>query len=214
MKEDTKIILKISKFFLEKISIRLDAHKLKKINDLIFILVENIVIQLDKIIPIYLDFYKPIMENEITIAKISNKDKILHIGSGPVPATPIYIVKKTNADVTTIDKNLQSIKKAQTLILKLKLVEKIHIIHANALNFPLEKFNLIIISQGIKKYDEVLRYISQNMRSDARLIFRTSSSIDGNLVEKDLFLKDTFTIDKIIPQKKNGLLISVLLFKK
>jgi len=199
---------------LEKISIKLDAHKLKKINDLIFILVENIVVKLDKIIPVYLEYYKPIMENEITIAKISNKDKILHIGCGPIPAASIHIVKKTDADVTSIDKNLQSIKKAQKLILKLKLIEKIHIIHANALNFPLEKFNLIIISQGTEKYKEVLKYISQNMRNDARLIFRTSSSIDGNLVEKDLFLKDMFTVDKIIPQKKNGLLISVLLYKK
>ena len=199
---------------MEKISVKLDAHKLKKINDLIFILVENIVIKLDRIVPIYLDFYEPIMENEIAIAKISNKDKILHIGSGSIPATPIYIVKKIGADVTTIDKNLQSIKKAQSLILKLKLFDKIHIIHASAINFPLQQYNLIIVSQGINKYDEVLRYISQNMRSDARLIFRTSSSIDGNLVEKDLFLKDTFIVDKIIPQKKNGLMISVLLFKK
>jgi cyclopropane fatty-acyl-phospholipid synthase-like methyltransferase len=154
------------------------------------------------------------MENEIILAKISNKDKILHIGCGSIPATSIYIVKKINADVTAIDKNLQSVKKAQILISKLKLFSKIHTIHANALNFPLENFNLIIASLGIKKYDKILRYISQNMRSDARLIFRTSSSIDGNLVEKDLFLKDIFTIDKIIPQKKNGLMISVLLFKK
>ena len=60
------------------------------------------------------------MENEITIAKISNKDKILHVGCGPIPATSIFIVKKTNADVTSIDKNLQSIKleKGETKIEK------------------------------------------------------------------------------------------------
>jgi ubiquinone/menaquinone biosynthesis C-methylase UbiE len=177
-------------------------------------LVENIVVKIDKIIPIYLDFYKTIIENEIELAKISVEDKILHIGCGPVPATAIYIVKKTNADITAIDKNLKLIKKAQTLILKQKLSNKIHIIHANALNFPLEKFNLIIVSLGIEPYEKVLRYISQNMRDDARLIVRTSSSIDSNLVEKDFFLKNIFTFKKIIPQKKNGLLISVLLFKK
>jgi len=177
-------------------------------------LVENIFIKLDKLIPLYLDFYRPIMENEVRLAKISNNDKILHIGCGPIPATSIYIVKKTDADVTAIDKNMLSVKKAQSLILKLKLFSKIQIIHDNALNFPLKKYNLIIISLGLETYDEVLKYISQNMRIDARLIVRTSSSNDGNLVEKDLFLKDIFTFGKIIPQKKNGLLISVLLFKK
>ena len=165
-------------------------------------------------IPIYLDFYKPIIENEIALANISNKDKILHIGSGPIPATPIYIVKKTNADVTTIDKDLKSIKKAQALISKLKLSDKILIVHSYALNFPLDKFNLIIVSLGLKKYYDVIKYISQNMRIDARLIVRTNSSFDGNLVEKDLFLKDIFKLEKIIPQKKNGLMVSVLLFKK
>jgi precorrin-6B methylase 2 len=154
------------------------------------------------------------MENEIEFARISNTDKILHIGCGPIPATSIIIAKKTGADVTAIDKNLQYTKKAQTLVLKLKLFEKIHIFHTNALDFPLEKFNLIIVSLGIKSYDNVINYISKNMRSDARLIVRTSLSIDGELAEKDLFLKDTFNLDKIIPQKKNGLMISVLLFKK
>lgn len=199
---------------MEKISIKIDSHKLKKINDFLFIFIENIVIKLDKIVPIYLDFYKPMVENEIIFAHIINKDNILHIGCGPVPSTSIYIAKRTDADVTAIDKNLPSTKKAQTLILKLKLFSKIHIVHANALNFPLEKFNLIIVSLGIKSYDDILKYISQNMRKDARLIVRTNSLIDGNLAEKDMFLKEIFTIDKIIPQKKNGLMLSVLLSKK
>ena len=199
---------------MEKISIKLDSNKLKKINDFLFIFIENIVIKLDKIIPIYLDFYKPMMENEILAANISNKDNILHIGCGPVPSSSIYIAKKTAADVTAIDKNLQFAKKAQKLISKLKLSSIIHIIHANALNFPLEKYNLIIVSLGIKSYDEILKYISINMRADARLIVRTNSSIEGNITEKDLFLREIFDLDKIIPQKKNGLMISVLLSKK
>jgi len=212
--QNEKILSKIVQFFLEKISVKLDADKLKKFNDLMFIFVENIIVNLEKIIPIYLDFYKSMTENEIRLANIKNEDKILHIGCGSIPATSIYIFKKIAPDITAIDKNLQSIKKAQRLLSKLKLFSKIHTIHSNALDFPLEKFNLIIISLGIKTYPDVLRYISQNMRSDARVILRTSSSIDGNLVEKDLFLKDIFRIDQIIPQKKNGLMISLLLFKK
>lgn len=199
---------------MEKISIKLDSHKLKKINDFLFIFIENILIKFDKIVHIYLDFYKPMVENEIIFAHITNKDNILHIGCGPVPSTSIYIAKRTDANITAIDKNLLSTKKAQTLILKLKLFSKIHIIHANALNFSIEKFNLIIISLGIKSYEDILKYISQNMRNDTRVIVRTNSLIDGSLAEKDIFLKEIFTIDKIIPQKKNGLMISVLLSKK
>ena len=179
-----------------------------------FIIVENFFIKLDKLLPIYLDFYGPLLENEVSSVKISSKDKILHIGCGPIPATSIYIVKKTEAVVTAIDKNLQYVKKAQLLISKLKLFDKIHVLHSNALDFPLEKFDLIIMSLGIKSYENVIKHISKNMRSDARLIVRTSSSINGDLTEKDMFLKDIFKIEKIIPQKQNGLMLSVLLIKK
>ena len=130
-----------------------------------FILVENIFIKLDGLISIYLDFYTPIMENEVASAEISETDKILHIGCGPIPATSIYIVQKTNAEVTGIDKNLKFVKKAETLVSKLKLDSKIHIIHSNALNFSLEKFDLIIVSLGVISFEEVIKYISKNMKS-------------------------------------------------
>lgn len=154
------------------------------------------------------------IENEIILANITNKDRVLHIGCGPIPVTSIHIAKKTGAQITGIDKNLHSVEQAQALLLRLKFSDKIQIIHADASKFSLEKFNLIIVSQGIKPYVETLKYISQVMRRDARVIFRTSSTTDGNLIEKDYFLKDIFSLKKIIRQGKNGLLISVLLFKK
>ncbi|MDH7506388.1 MAG: class I SAM-dependent methyltransferase [Candidatus Thermoplasmatota archaeon] len=199
---------------MEKISIKFNADNIKKLSDLIFILIENIVVSFDKIVPVYLDFYKPMIENEIALANISNKDKILHVGCGSIPATSINIVKKTDADVTAIDKNIKCIKKAQSLISNIKLSNKIKIIYSDALNFPLEKFNLIIVSLGVKPYEEVLKYISQNMENDARIIVRTNSTVDGQLAEKDLMLKEIFKLDRIIYQKKNGLMISVLLSKK
>jgi len=207
-------MLKIIQFFLQKIGIKFDAHKLKKIIDLGFIITEKIVVKLDKILPFYLDFYKTMIENEIKIAGITKKDKILHIGCGSIPATPILVAEKTGACVTGIDKNLVSIKKAQELIYNLKLSSKIKVEHAEASRYPLDKFDLIIASQGIKPYNETLRYIAESMSSNARVILRTSSSNSGELVEKDLFLKDIFKFSKKVLQEKNGLLISVLLLKK
>lgn len=165
-------------------------------------------------LPFYLDFYKTMIENEIKIAGITKKDKILHIGCGSIPATPILVAKKTGAGVTGIDKNLASIKKAQELIYNLKLSSKIKVEHAEASRYPLDCFDLIIVAHGIKSYNKTLRYIAESMNSNARVILRTDSSNTGELVEKDLFLKDIFKISKKVYQKKNGLLISLLLLKK
>jgi precorrin-6B methylase 2 len=214
LREDIKIISKLVRFFLEKIGIKLDAHKLKKFIDLEFIIIEKIVAKLNKLHPLYLDFYGEMIENEINLAKISKDDKILHIGCGTIPATSILIAKKTGAQVTGIDNNSRSVNQALYYLSKFKLSDKVKIKHAETNKFPVKKFDLIIISQGIKPCNVILDYVAQSMRYDARVIFRTNSSTSGELNQNDTFLKDIFKVGKIISHKKNGLLISILLNKK
>jgi len=196
---------------ISKVIVKFDNTKLKKLIDLIFILAEKIVVKLNKLLPFYLDFYEDMVENEIILADISKNDKILHIGCGPIPATSILVAKKTKAHVTGIDNKIISVKQASNIISSQNLSDKIKIIHADALDFSLENFDLIIISQGVKPYDKILKRISSDMNKDGRVVLRTTSTQNGKLTEKDVFLNDLFNVDKIIRQEKNGLLISVLL---
>ena len=211
---NVNITSKITQFIIGKIGIKFDPYKLKKINDIGFIIIEKLVIKLNKLIPLYLDFYNNMIDNEIALADISVNNNVLHIGCGPIPATSILITKKTDAHVSCIDKNPKSVQQAQILLKKLGIANNIQVFHAGALNYPLKEYDLIIISQGVKPYYEILNYISKFIENDTKVIFRTSSSIDSDIVDKDLFLKKIFVIKKIIPQKKNGLLISILLLKK
>lgn len=201
-------------FFIQQISIKFDIHKLKKFIDLIFIFVEKIVIKLNKIVPFYLDFYQQMVENEIRLANISKTDKLLHIGCGSFPATSILLAKKTNADVTGIDNNFTSIKHALKIVNNQGFSDKIHIVHSDALDFPLDTFDLIIISQGVEPYDKILKKVSKHMKKTGRVIFRTTSTNKLNLNENHMFLNDLFRVDKIISHEKNGSLISVLLFTR
>ena len=205
---------KIVRFVIQKIGIKFDAHKFKKFNDLGFIILEKILIRFPKLHHLYFDFYDEMTENEISLANISKDDTILHIGCGPIPATSILLAKKSGAQVITIDTNPRSVKQALYCLSEFKLSDKIQIRYSEVNHFPVGKFDLIIISQGIKSYNEVLEYIAQSMKRDARVIFRTSSSSSGELTQNDMFLKDIFTVSKMAPQKKNGLLISIMLFKK
>lgn len=205
---------KIVQFLLQKIGIKLDAHKLKKYIDLGFIVIEKILVKFQKLYPLYFDFYGEMTENEINLANISEDDIILHIGGGPIPATSILLAKKSGARVTSIDNNLRSVKQAISCVLESGVADKVQIQYAEANNFPVVNFDVIIVSQGIRPYKELLQYISKSMRDDARVIFRTSTSPNGEIVQKDLFLKDIFKISKIVAQKKNALLISILLLKK
>ena len=205
---------KIIDFFLERISVKLDAHKLKPLVDIIFIFSEKIIVKLEKLLSFYLDFYETMIENEIKLANICKNDKILHIGCGAIPATSILLVKKTNADIVAIDKDLKSVEQAKMLLSKIGLSDKIRIIYADASNFPIKIFDLIIVSQGIKPHDIVLKKIAKNIDNKNRVIFRTSSTYDKKLSPKDLFLENIFIINDVVSQEKNGLMISVLLSKK
>lgn len=211
--EVTKIPSKLVQFILQKIAIKLDYHKLKKFVDLGFIFIEKAVVNLDKLHSIYYDIYDKMVENEINLADISKDDKVLHIGCGPIPATSILLTKKSGAQVTGIDKDPLAVKQAKLCVLRNEISDKIQIKHADAKIFPVEKFDVIIISQGITGYREVLEHISKTMKNNARVIFRTSSLPGGDISQNNLFIKDLFKIVKIIAQKKNALLISIMLSK-
>jgi len=159
-----KIMLKLIQFFLENLSIKFNNNKLKKLIDLNFILVEKIIVKLNKLLPFYLDFYDDMVKNEISLADISKDDEVLHIGCGPIPATSIIIARKTKAHIIGIDNNPASAKHASILISSQDVSDKIQIVHADASDYSLENFNLIIVSQGVKPYDKILKRISADMK--------------------------------------------------
>ncbi len=199
---------------MQKIGIKLNPHKLKKFNDLGFIFIEKFIINIDKLWSLYLDFYNEMIENEITLADISKEKKVLHIGCGSIPATSILLIKKTGVQVTAIDRNPRSVNQARLCVLKTGVADKIQIVYGDGKIFPVENFDIIIISLGVKPIKEILKHIALSMKDDAHVIFRTSSSPNGEIAKNDLFIKDIFNIDKIVAQKKNALLISIMLSKR
>lgn len=207
-------MVKLVDFFLGNISVKLDVNKLKPVVDIIFVYSEKIIVKLERLLPFYLDFYENMVENEIKLAKICKDDKILHIGCGSIPATSILLVKKTNANVVAIDRDLESVEQAKTLLSKIDLSDKIRVMHADALDFSMKDFNLIIVSQGIQPRDIALKKIAKNIDKKTRVIYRSNSTYDRRLAQGDMFLKDVFTVKDIVHQEKNGLMISVLLSKK
>jgi len=212
--EVIKITPKLIQFFLQKIGVKFDSKKLKKIIDWGFIFSEKVIVKLDKLYFIYFNFYDEMIKNEIILADISREKKILHIGCGSIPATSILLIKKIGVQVTGIDKNPRSVDQARLCVLKTGVSDKIKILDGDAKIFPVETFDIIIVSQGVKPIKEILEHIAKSMKDDAYVIFRTSSSPNGEIDKNNLFIRDIFIIDKVIAQKKYALLISIMLSKR
>ena len=200
--------------FLKNFSKKMNGLFVKKLADFIFSIGEKIIINLDKLLPMYIRYYEDIIDEEIKMAGICNSDKILHIGCGPVPSTSILINKKTGASVAGIDKNISATKGAKSCIKMINRNNKIQIQHANALDYKVQDFDVIMFSQGVEPRYKILESISKSMKTNTRLIFRTVSSADGELTNQDSIIKKLFKISKTISHENHGLLISVLLLKK
>ena len=200
--------------FLKNFSMKMNGLFVKNIADFVFSLGEFVVIKMDKLLPKYIEYYNDIVDEEISMADINDSDKVVHVGCGPVPSTSVLIAQQTNACVTGIDKDAQAIKGASSCIQLLNLNEQIQVQHANALDFSIKGFDVIMVSQGVEPRYEILKNVSRSMKAGTKVLFRTVSNVHGELTDSDMILKEFFTIKKISTHEKHGLLISVLLFKK
>jgi hypothetical protein len=207
------LVILMMRMIFEKVGVKFDAHRLKPLIDFSFILAEHFVIKLPHLFPFYLSFYEDMAEKEIEMAGITADDHVLHVGCGPIPATSILIAQKTGAQVLGIDRNPVSVQLAHRCLSYLPKSSRPVIVHADAYTYPVDTFTVIVVSQGIKPPIGVLKHINASMAPKTRLIYRTSSSVDGELAENDRFLLTLFHIVSIVHHKKNGLLISLLLKK-
>lgn len=198
--------------FLQQFSLKMNVTEMKHSSDWIFIFGEKIIIKLEKLIPIYLKFYEDIIDAEIKLAKITKNDTVLHIGSGSIPASSLLIHQKTNAKVTGIDTNRNTIHESK----KFKDIKNgnITVQHINSHNYPTNQYTVLLIAQGVEPRKEILTKIAHQIQQDTRIIYRTISNKSQNLTTQDMFLYDLFTIETIIPHQKHGFLISVLLTKR
>jgi len=189
-------------FFFGEISRKFKVELLKNLMDFCYIIYEHIGCKFEILSSNYLKLYDELVDKEITSANISSKDKILVIGGGSIPATPVLIAKKTKAKVTAIDKDPLAIKNASSFIKNHNLDKNIDLKHAEGLLFPIENFNIIFVLYGIKKNRELLTSLSKNIKQDVLIIFRSAFDSLKNLKECTNFLSNIFEIQDQIESEK------------
>lgn len=157
-----------------------------KLQDLLYKNFEKIAVIFRFIADDYVDIHNGLVGNEIKLLDIKKDEVVLHIGCGAIPGTALTITKKTGAKVIGIDKDAKAVKKASNYITKLGLNNKVQIKHVNNLDFPLNEFDVIIISRGVYERNEILKYISKNSKKNVRIIIRVPDSFDKFKIKKIL----------------------------
>jgi len=110
--------------------------------------------------------------NECKSFNLSKGKKILHIGCGSYPLTEITIAKLFDVNIVGIDKNLKAVKRANEVILQKRLKNKIKIEQGNGSNFPVKKFDMIIVSSCAVPKKDILNHILKTAKQECFIIVR------------------------------------------
>lgn len=204
----------IQTIFFKEIGKKITTNALKNIMDLFFIVFEKVGCKFEVISDIYLHLYKEIVSKEVTMAQISTKDRVLVIGSGSLPATPVLIAQNTQAQTTSIDKDCNAVKEAAQYVKNHHLEQTLKIECADGATYPLERFTIIVVLYGVKKPAEILRYLGSRINPDTRVIYRTITDSNGAITDKTLNLSAYFHIKDRVHSETLGSFDSFLLSKK
>ena len=105
---------------------------------------------------------------------LSDAKNILHIGSGSYPMTAMVLAEMDDVNIVTIDNNPRSITKANEIISRNKLVEKIVAKQGDGTKYPLDEFDTIIVSGCSFPKIQVLEHVFKNAKPQSRIIIRDS----------------------------------------
>jgi precorrin-6B methylase 2 len=198
----------------QQIGGKIRTNFLKNSMDSAFILFERIGSKFQIISEIYLKMYQEILTKEISLAQISQHDRVLVIGSGSLPVTPTLIVRNTQAKTIAIDKDPVAVKDATHYVLSQNLERNLKIEYADGLTYPVGQFSVIFVLYGVKHSAEILRHLANHINQGTRVIYRTITDVQGKILDQTLDLSQYFIIKKQIRTEGIGTIDSFLLLKK
>ncbi len=132
------------------------------------------------------DRFKRLIEAEIKLANIKASDRVLFIGSGPLPISAILIEQKTGAYVDCFDHSMEACEISKEIISKLALSEKIRVIHqsAESVELPTDNtagthghYDVIVVALLAQPKDQILHQLWRSVGPFPRIVLRYS---EGN----------------------------------
>ena len=116
--------------------------------------------------------YTGVLNREIKLANINEKDTVLNVGCGGMPFTAIYIAKKTGARVIAIDIDKNAINTARQTIKNYNLENKISLVHVDGKHYPFENFNKALIALQASPKNDILNSLAKKIKNNGMILFR------------------------------------------
>lgn len=146
-------------------------------------IIDNLAYKMDKIADLYENTISKEYEKEYEKFDIQKDSNILHIGCGAYPITAMTITKINGAKIVGIDKNPRSVKLAKKMIHKKKLQSKVTIEQGDGENYPIDRFDTILVSGCSYPREKILKHIFETAKNNSKIIVREPHKTAKSLIK-------------------------------
>lgn len=103
---------------------------------------------------------------------IHNVKNILHVGCGAYPVSALTLAELNGGSIVGIDSNPKVIKPAIKIIKKKNLEDRVKIKYGNGASYPLDNFDMIVVSGCAAPKIKVVKHIFQTAKPGTKIIVR------------------------------------------
>ena len=121
-------------------------------------------------------------------AELKKGDKVVFLGSGPLPITPILFYQKHGVESVGIEKNPLYAELSQHIINRLGLADQIKIVKGDHFSLPLRpKYELLLLAYRAEPKEEIFAHLAKVLEGRAKVAYRVPErSSNGHLTLADL----------------------------
>ncbi|MEA2054149.1 MAG: class I SAM-dependent methyltransferase [Candidatus Thermoplasmatota archaeon] len=171
------------------------AKKSKGIHDIFLRTLEKI-IATNFFGRIYTKFFEKMTLDEFGMAGIEKNCKVLHIGCGAVPNTLLVLAMNTDASFVGIDRDKKAVERAKDMVDRYGLGNKIHIMEGDAMSYPTDVFDVIVISLGVEPREKVFEKIRKEAKNNTKIVARKPWDFMDKIYGREEFVSRGFKIIK------------------
>ncbi len=118
-----------------------------------------------------------LIQAESSLSAMASSKRVLFIGSGPFPISPILFSNLVGAEVDCYDKSEEACVTSRQVIDQLGLTGRVNILNVSGENGLVNNYDAVIIALLAQPKDQILNNIWKNITDDTKVICRTSEGI-------------------------------------
>lgn len=117
-------------------------------------------------------YYKNLVKDEVALANIQSKDKVLCIGGGQCPFSGILLHEYTGAHVTIIDNDKYCVHVSRELIQTLGYENFIDVLHSDGQDITPEDYSVIHMAVQVSPMDQVFTHLKKGCPLGSKILVR------------------------------------------